>query len=1570
MRRNRGRHDPISVIGEGEYSVLSDGLCGIFFELCIFLHNFAPINKLSVDFCAGISCIIRHFDSLCVILLNHINIIINIKLEFMKSIRVLVFMMATWLNLISVSAETPTQLIGFMTTNEEWLNSSDPTAAYGFYGFEPTGQGGFNPLSPVGPDNTWANSGSCYVDGKYYCYDTYGSWIRYTITYRVIDAATWTVTDTKTFTYSYSDPTSEESLSAKNVPCALAYDPIDNTIWAVTHAYSNTESVKLCKVETSSGRLVVVADLPAIRAAACDASGKLFGIGIDNNLYSIGKDGTCFVIGATGFWPTRDSEIKSGATINFRDGKMYWSFFGFASEEDRNYNRNGVKGLLEIDLSTAESKLLFGYPSGQIFSSLAIANAHPLAPDNITDLTFTPDESDYTVGTLSFTVPEVTYSQQQLLGEVAVAFVLDGNRIADKVAMPGEKVSQRIENLSLGMHNVTVSLTSADGHTGNSSSTNVYAGPYTPSVVPDLTLAYDKDSDTATLTWSTPADANGGSGSSENVRYRIERMPGNVVVARSAKGNTFSEKASFPWNAYYYKITPYVGTDYGKASVSNTLKFGAPNELPYNETFDTAASLNPYTLIDANGDGNGSGWDSPEWLYDEQYGCAFYYGKRDITADDWLITPSLNLEEGSVYCLTFKYYAYYGYGSKFRVVVGSEPVVDAMDYEVLYKETVSDFYDRPGITETVYFAPRKGDKFIGFHHISETMEHLSIDDIHVERYCSAEIPGRVSNLTGSKTSDTEVTLSFDMPTETAGQTRLEGPLSAYIFKDGSEEPIAAIDNKNPGERVVWKDENVTVALHTYRVLVSNSVGNGFDTEVTVDLRKGTPVAVSAVKATLVNSNQIYLEWPASTAAVDEEGNPIDVENIRYLVYKPVPDEEGNIEYRLIARDLKDCYYIDSDPRAGLGEGTQYVTYYVAPVNGDDEGYATLSNALLLTESARLPYEESWPNQTMEGGLWFRAYPHGATWYIRYKGYDPMTDAFDGSGVASCEADRDMPFGSGTILSPRMDLSVVESPELTFYIYQSPKYSDGVQLAVAMDWGDGMPHMIPGAVYNARAEEEGWKKITIPLDDYTDHNSVSVAFIGYVMPENTLHIDKVSVTGIANEKEVALTGVKSPAECRTGVPVTIDVDLANVGSAATGSFKVEMTAGGNTLATEDVAAMQPGATNNISFTYNPADEDAGKIMDLGFNIVNTGESDTNTANNSLAAKIDVKRSNSYRVSELRGAIADNAVELQWNVPDEAEFPETFIDDVESYRSFAIDNVGAWTMHDGDQAINYLMADNVGNIFEWENCREKQAFIVFDTEEFGLTLQARPISGTKYFAAWPAAGVQNDDWLISPELPGCAQLISFYARSLNAGSDAIEIHVSDSDTDRASFVNITGAKPIEIGTEWTLYHFALPEGTRHFAIRYVGNDGEGIMIDDIMYFGTPVSTPDGYNIYRNGVKLNTSLIEGLSFGDTDIQSGQAYRYQVAPVYNGIEMAKSNELLIETSAIGMIGEDAAAIVNPVHGGVEIIGAQGKSVAVYAIDGKCMASVVASDRQRIDLQPGIYVVSVGTMKVKVAVR
>ena len=124
---------------------------------------------------------------------------LNFTKLLMKLIRTAFFVAAGWFGLLPAKAGSPTQLIGFMNANQEWNNTNPVTASYGFYGFQADGDSGFRQVSPTGPDNTWANCASAYADHRFYCYDVQGIWMEYTLTYRVIDADTWDVVESKSF---------------------------------------------------------------------------------------------------------------------------------------------------------------------------------------------------------------------------------------------------------------------------------------------------------------------------------------------------------------------------------------------------------------------------------------------------------------------------------------------------------------------------------------------------------------------------------------------------------------------------------------------------------------------------------------------------------------------------------------------------------------------------------------------------------------------------------------------------------------------------------------------------------------------------------------------------------------------------------------------------------------------------------------------------------------------------------------------------------------------------------------------------------------------------------------------------------------------------------------------------------------------------------------------------------------------------------------------------------------------------------------------------------------------------
>ncbi len=69
------------------------------------------------------------------------------------------------------------------------------------------------------------------------------------------------------------------------------------------------------------------------------------------------------------------------------------------------------------------------------------------------------------------------------------------------------------------------------------------------------------------------------------------------------------------------------------------------------------------------------------------------------------------------------------------------------------------------------------------------------------------------------------------------------------------------------------------------------------------------------------------------------------------------------------------------------------------------------------------------------------------------------------------------------------------------------------------------------------------------------------------------------------------------------------------------------------------------------------------------------------------------------------------------------------------------------------------------------------------------------------------------------------------------------------------------------------------------------------------GWTASTTSGvtYNVYRNGVLLNTAPVSGTSFTDTTVTYGNTYVYTVRAVLSGNESASSNEIRVAFAPLG---------------------------------------------------------------------
>ena len=161
-------------------------------------------------------------------------------------------------------------------------------------------------------------------------------------------------------------------------------------------------------------------------------------------------------------------------------------------------------------------------------------------------------------------------------------------------------------------------------------------------------------------------------------------------------------------------------------------------------------------------------------------------------------------------------------------------------------------------------------------------------------------------------------------------------------------------------------------------------------------------------------------------------------------------------------------------------------------------------------------------------------------------------------------------------------------------------------------------------------------------------------------------------------------------------------------------------------------------------------------------------------------------------------------------------------------------GDWTLYDST-------GDNVwgSTQLNWTNEYEPQAWMPFN----GTTVaQATAHTGNKYVESVCPETVAADSWLISPELSGNAQTITFWARVFSTYTDYIpetfEVLYSTTDIDRTNFANsvdnFTLAQSYSSSTTtWTQYSVDLPADAKYFAIRHTSNDKYGIMVDDVTY-----------------------------------------------------------------------------------------------------------------------------------------
>lgn len=235
----------------------------------------------------------------------------------------------------------------------------------------------------------------------------------------------------------------------------------------------------------------------------------------------------------------------------------------------------------------------------------------------------------------------------------------------------------------------------------------------------------------------------------------------------------------------------------------------------------------------------------------------------------------------------------------------------------------------------------------------------------------------------------------------------------------------------------------------------------------------------------------------------------------------------------------------------------------------------------------------------------------------------------------------------------------------------------------------------------------------------------------------------------------------------------------------------------------------------------------------------------------------------------------------------------------------------------------------------------------------------------------ASVDGDE--IAPGETKQVQL-TFTPSAYDAGSESNMYAVIEIDDDYAD--NNTSYNDINFSINESWYpsagNLTATADEDKITIRYTGCDQYGLMIDDITYTSAIYYLKiEGYNLFRNGVKLNDRPLTETTYTDTDVAAGQTYRYSISTVYDRGESIDTDEVEVTmTSGVKHIENAAQCLVTTADGCIIIDNESGETVTVYNLGGTPVATSAMPGRSRIEVAAGAYIVKTGNSAVKVLVH
>ncbi len=923
----------------------------------------------------------------------------------------------------------------------------------------------------------------------------------------------------------------------------------------------------------------------------------------------------------------------------------------------------------------------------------------------------------------------------------------------------------------------------------------------------------------------------------------------------------------------------------------------------FNSTIDSDAEFAKYTVIDANSDG--STWNL-DWFMNAPV------DKRDFDADDWFITPAIAMTAGSSY--TIEFVSNTDYADIEEIIdlhVGKDATVSGMGTAV---EKFAVKTDTKTTMSATFNATQTGNMYVGFHHCTtgeKYSENVYIYSIKVtEQAAATAVPVKVSGLkvTPATTGELKATVEFTTPSLAADGTTLTELTKIDVKRDG--EVIKTFANPTTGATMSFEDTGMTIGNHTYSVVAANSVGEGEAETTQVFIGEDLPGQVTNLRFVYdYETKTSTLTWDAPTTGAN--GGVINPDNLTYEIRRANADapevtglseltysEELTIDYLYEAEERQRQKY-EAEGRNVLvrfvvdGQGT--MNYYVKAVNAAGSGNEVKTNPVIIGEQNVIPYAESFADGRLTH-YWRLSETTGRSFFLNVEDFRYSQDGDDGYLSYTIMDDQPTIAMAHTGMISMKDAT---NPVISFHYFTATPFEKPLKVKVAKNTLN-FEDIAEVDLAEDISAIENWTKVIIPLTGCAGEEHVYVGLEIFSQSSGDLfYIDNVKIYD-QKDNDLAVVETTLPPALKVDEQRNLKVDIENLGTTdvAAADYRVRVMVDNRQAGFANGLAIEAGQTATIVVPVtatNHMDEKSEIYAEIVYANDNAVEN-----NRSKVAEISVKMPNLPEPENLLAANAGTGINLNWTA---AAAPRTADEQItegfEDYDAFqrTTKPFGEWAIIDKDNRVTYSIKN-----YSFKKAGAPMAFIIFNPGQvrnetdgtMGMTQAMwQPRTGQQLAVSFSPAG-EGNDWLISPELSGNPQTISFYAHQAETYVESFNVLYSTTGTDESNFVTLSSADKTE-GTDWDKkYEYTLPMGAKYFAIQKVSNEAYAFMLDDVTFSPYELGAQTGaelagYNVFRNGELINGALVSSTNFNDAEGKAGDVY--YVTAVYNNGESGRSN-------------------------------------------------------------------------------